>query len=83
MRASLSASLNRALALLNDNNPDNDSSACGKLDKFIHQVSIKTAKGITSEQALALLDEANTIKEALLTCQMWSEMKTVYSNPYK
>lgn len=65
LKASLSAPLNKALALLNDDNPDNDDAVCSKLDKFIHQVNIKEGKGLTSEQAQALLDAANGIKEAL------------------
>jgi len=63
---SLSAPLDRALALLNDNNPGNDVAACGELDFFIKQVYIKAHNGqLTRTQANQLLEAANAIMDSL------------------
>lgn len=61
---SLSAPLGQASALLNDNNPNNDSAACGKLNAFINQVNAKTPP-LTGAQATQLLQAANAIKASL------------------
>ena len=41
----MSAPLGQASALLNDNNPYNDSAACGMLDAFINQVNVFISSG--------------------------------------
>jgi len=63
---SLSAPLGQASALLNDNNPNNDIGACGKLNAFINQVNAKAQNGqLTATQATQLLLAANAIKASL------------------
>ena len=63
---SLSAPLGQASALLNDNNPYNDSASCGMLDAFINQVNAKAQNGqLTPAQANQLLQAANAIKASL------------------
>jgi hypothetical protein len=62
----LSAPLGQASALLNDNNPNNDIAACGKLGAFINQVNDKAQRGqLTPSEASHLLQAANAIKTAL------------------
>jgi hypothetical protein len=66
-KTSLNAPLNQALALLNDDNPNNDKAVCGKLHSFVGQVNAKAGKGLTTDQAQELLEIASAIKDDL-TC---------------
>jgi len=59
------ASLKKASALLSDDNPNNDKSACGKLKAFTNYVKAQTGKKLTQEQANALIESASDIKEQL------------------
>ncbi|MBI3760854.1 MAG: LamG domain-containing protein [Chloroflexi bacterium] len=63
---SLIAPLRRVASLLNDNNPDNDRAACGKLTAFINQVNAKERNGsLTAAQAAQLRQSAAAIKTDL------------------
>lgn len=63
---SLTAPLGQASQLLNDNNPNNDSAACGKLNAFINQIDTKVQNGqLTSAQSSQLLQTANALKTSL------------------
>ncbi|MEK6281236.1 MAG: FG-GAP repeat protein [Acidobacteriota bacterium] len=63
---SLTAPLGQASNLLNDNNPNNDIAACGKLNAFINQVDAKLQNGqLTSAQVSQLLQAANAIRVSL------------------
>jgi DNA-binding beta-propeller fold protein YncE len=54
-KSSLLAPLKGIVKTLNDGNPSNDSSVCGKLDAFISEINQKEQSGdLTSEQALNL-----------------------------
>ena len=59
------SSLGQVSSLLNDNNPNNDVGACGKIDAFINQVNAKVGKGLTTEQANQLKAAANAIKASI------------------
>jgi hypothetical protein len=61
LKNSLSAPLKQALRLLNDDNPNNDNAVCGKLGAFTNLVNAKTGKGLSSEEAEDLINQANTI----------------------
>ncbi len=64
--SSLTGPLGQASVLLNDNNPNNDIAACGKLNAFISQVNSKLSNGqLTPSQANLLLLAANAIKASL------------------
>lgn len=53
-------------SLLEDNNPNNDRAACGKLDAFINEVHAKVQNGqLTRAQASQLLQAAIAIKASL------------------
>jgi hypothetical protein len=54
--------LKDASDILNDDNPNNDRSACGKLDAFIKKVSTNDRHGIlTADQAGDLRTQAKDI----------------------
>src|SRR3990172_5158865 len=55
--------LGNAVKLLNDNNPNNDNGACGKLNAFINQVNAN--KSLTSSQKTQLIQDANAIKTGI------------------
>ncbi len=62
----LTEPLERALALLTDNSPKNDSGACGQLELFIRKViTLERNGGLTEEEAEELLEEAEEISEEL------------------
>jgi hypothetical protein len=62
--------LNEASDILNDDNPNNDGSACGKLGAFINQVNANERRGgtLTADQADDLRTQAEDIRDALLDC---------------
>jgi hypothetical protein len=63
---SLSAPLDRIVALLSDRKPRNDIAACGKLNAFIDKVNAKLRRGrLTAIQGSQLLPAANAIKASL------------------
>ena len=58
--------LGQAPTLLEDDNPSNDASACGKLGAFINHVEAQAGKKkLTVEQAQELIDDAHQIEEQL------------------
>ena len=58
---SLMSKLNGALDKLQDNNPNNDSAAIGKLNAFINQVAAQRGKNIPQPDADALIAAAEEI----------------------
>jgi hypothetical protein len=55
--------------ILNDNNPNNDESACGKLGAFINQVNAAERRDtLTADQADVLRTQAEDIRDELLVC---------------
>jgi hypothetical protein len=56
--------------ILTDDNPNNDESACGKLDAFIDQVNANERRGdtLTADQADDLRTQAEDIRDELLDC---------------
>jgi sugar lactone lactonase YvrE len=66
VEASLTTPLGQAMALLTDNNPNNEVAVCGKLDAFINQVDAKEKTGqLTPDEASTLREAAEAIKTAL------------------
>ena len=66
VQKSLLPPLNKAIDLLNDDNPNNDAAACEKLDAFRLKVSVWQAIGkLTAAQANQLRQSANAIKASL------------------
>src|SRR3990172_11121141 len=62
----LTAPLNQAINLLNDNNPSNDTAVCEQLTALINQVDAKEQNGMLSaEQATQLKQDAEAIKTSL------------------
>ena len=62
----LTAPLNQAVNLLNDNNPSNDTAVCEQLTALINQVDAKEQNGMLSaEQATQLKQDAEAIKTSL------------------
>lgn len=58
--------LMQAPALLEDDNPNNDAAACGKLGAFINHLEAQSGKKkLTHEQAQELIDDALKIEEML------------------
>jgi CSLREA domain-containing protein len=58
--------LGEASTLLNDNNPSNDITACGKLNEFIYTISTNLQDGrLTSAQANQLFQAADAIMTSL------------------
>jgi hypothetical protein len=63
---SLTAPLRQAVDLLSDDNPNNDESACGRLDAFLNQVDAAERRGdITEQQATDLRTQATDIRTEL------------------
>lgn len=58
---SLLSNLNSAIEKLSDENPDNNSAACGKLVSFIHKVDAQTGKKLSEYQAVLLTGMAKDI----------------------
>jgi hypothetical protein len=55
--------------ILDDNNPNNDGSACGKLGALINQVNANERRGtLTADQANDLRTQAEDIRDELLDC---------------
>ena len=66
LRTSLTAPLNQAVNLLQDNNPNNDVSVCNQLNALIQKVNAQiSAHKLTQEQADQLIQKAQLIKNAL------------------
>lgn len=66
---SLTAPLNQAVNLLQDNNPNNDISACNNLNAFIQQVNAQTQNNsLTQEQSNQLKQAAQSIQNSLVGC---------------
>jgi hypothetical protein len=70
VKTSLIAALEEVLNILNDNNPNNDESACGGLDAFINQVNATERRDtLTAEEADELRTRAeDIISNELLDC---------------
>ena len=58
---SLTSNLGTAIDKLVDNNPNNDSAACGKINSFLNKVAAQDGKGLTSPQAAQLTADAQAI----------------------
>lgn len=66
--AELTTQLNQATALLNDNNPNNDTASCGVLTGFTNKVNVRERKGeLSTVEADSLRDSVSTAK-SLLGC---------------
>jgi Tol biopolymer transport system component/PKD repeat protein len=69
VKTSLIALLEEVSNILNDNNPNNDESACDELGAFINQVNANERRGtLTPDQAGDLRTQAEDIRDALLDC---------------
>ena len=65
-KTSLTAPIRQASDLLNDDNPENDISACGRLDAFIREVNTAERRGtLTEDQANDLRTQAADIRTEL------------------
>ena len=65
-KTSLTAPIRQASDLLNDDNPENDISACGRLDAFIREVNTAERRGtLTEDQANDLRTQATDIRTEL------------------
>lgn len=63
---SLTAPINQAVNILEDNNPTNDVSVCNKLNAFIQQVNAQTQNNsLTQEQSNLLIQAAQSIQNSL------------------
>jgi len=65
---SLIAHLDSALDKLTDNNPNNNSATCGKLDSFENKVNAQEGKKLTLQQAETLRGLASDIKSVVPQC---------------
>ena len=66
VKASLIATLKQVSNILNDNNPNNDESACDELGAFINRVNTNETRGtLTAEQADTLRTQAEVIMNQL------------------
>lgn len=65
VESSLTAPLQNVGDKLTDNNPNNDSAACGKLEGFINQVNAQEGKKLTSPEADELRQAAQAVKNSL------------------
>lgn len=65
VESSLTAPLQNIGDKLTDNNPNNDSAACGKLEGFINQVNAQEGKKLTSAEADELIQAAQAVKNSL------------------
>jgi len=69
VKTSLTAPLKGVAKILNDNNPNNDAAACGKLTAFINQVNAKKKNGSLTEGQMDQLKQfANIIKGDIKFC---------------
>ena len=67
VKTSLTAPLKEASHILNDNNPNKDKAACGKLSAFINQINANERRGtLTADQADDLRTQAEEIRDVLL-----------------
>jgi hypothetical protein len=58
--------LKEASDILNDDNPNNDVSVCGKLGAFINQVNANERRGtLTADDANVLRTQAEDVRDAL------------------
>jgi PKD repeat protein len=65
-KTSLTTPLRGAVDILNDDNPNNDRSACGRLGAFINQVNAAERRGtLTEDQASDLRIQAEDIRDML------------------
>lgn len=62
---SLISNLDSAIEKLADDNPENDSAACGELGSFINKVDAQDGKKLTAEQAATLRTLATDIRSSL------------------
>ncbi|HEX9846154.1 MAG TPA: DUF5011 domain-containing protein, partial [Candidatus Nitrosotenuis sp.] len=62
---SLASNLDSAISILSDNNPNNDSAACGMLGSFVNKVQAQSGKTIDSADADSLIADAELIRTAL------------------
>jgi len=62
---SLTSNLDSAIDKLEDDNPNNDSAACGKLGSFVNKVDAQDGKKLTGEQAETLRGLAEDIQAAI------------------
>jgi TolB protein len=66
VKTDIIAALEEVSNILNDNNPDNDESACGRLDAFINQVNAyEISDTLTSDEADELRTQAEDIRDML------------------
>jgi hypothetical protein len=66
IRNSLTAPLNQAVNILENNIPTDDVSVCNKLNAFIQQVNAQTQNNrLTQEQSNQLIQAAQSIRNAL------------------
>jgi hypothetical protein len=66
VKTSLTAPFKGVSDILNDDNPNNDKAACGKLGAFINQVDANEKRGtLTADQADNLRTQAQDIRNAL------------------
>jgi hypothetical protein len=66
VKTSLTAPLKEASDILNDDNPNNDKAACGKLGAFINQVNAnERSDTLTADEADELRTQAEDIRNAL------------------
>jgi hypothetical protein len=66
VKTSLTAPLKEASHILNDNNPNKDKAACGKLSAFINQINANERRGtLAADQADDLRTKAQDIRNAL------------------
>lgn len=69
VKTDIIAALEEVSDILNDNNPNNDESACGSLGVFINQVNANERRGtLTADQADDLRTQAEDIRNKLLDC---------------
>jgi hypothetical protein len=73
VKTSLTVPSKEASNILNDDNPNNDESACGKLGAFINQVNAAAERRnnngtMTADQADDLRTQAEDIRDELLVC---------------
>jgi Tol biopolymer transport system component/PKD repeat protein len=65
-KTSLSAPLRGVVNILNDDNPNNDNSACGRFGAFINQVNAAERRGsLTADQADGLRSQTEDIRDML------------------
>lgn len=66
IKKSLTAPLNQAVNIIEDDNPNNDVSVCNQLNAFIQQVNAHTQNNrLTQEQANQLIQSAQSIQVSL------------------